>query len=180
MGGYFAGEMPDHSFAQDVYARLKEGADSDLHISAQLGLPEVISWLLSEGMEVDEPNNLGKTALHLAVGYNKWRCVDVLLDRNARVDRCDDRGWTPLHFAAYGCNSLISSILLTVDRHLQVDVDYYKVDRERGWTPLHFAVWRNGVVVASILLEQGMGVNDPGKGGLGRTALFEVWDSPNA
>lgn len=42
----------------------------------------------------------GITPLGVAVGFNRLAVVKLLLTANAKVDVCDGRGNTPLHYAA--------------------------------------------------------------------------------
>jgi len=93
------------------------------------------------------------------------RAVEVLLaaltrrgvDLKAAVNQADERGWTPLHGAAY--RGVPAVIQLLVDAGAQLDAKTYAAGRARtdlglataGWMPVHVA---DGIVVGGIFFRQ--------------------------
>ena len=72
----------------------------------------------------------------------------LLLDRGAEVNGKDNRGWTPLHHAAWNGRSVVATLLL--DRGAEVNGK-----NNRGWTPLDYATWKGHADVVALLLERG-------------------------
>lgn len=93
------------------------------------------------------------------------RAVEVLMaalrergvDLKAAVNQADERGWTPLHGAAY--RGIPAVIQLLVDAGAQLDAKTYDAGRARtdlglstaGWMPVHVA---DGIVVGGIFFRQ--------------------------
>ena len=60
------------------------------------GAAVVTQLLLSmPGIEVDPPNNYGRTPLHIASMYGNWPVVRLLLQHGANAHMLDRRGYTP-------------------------------------------------------------------------------------
>lgn len=59
----------------------------------------MIKLLLNKGALVNERNLEGKTALHKACENRKPEIVQILLERGANINICDDNGDTPLKYA---------------------------------------------------------------------------------
>ena len=64
-------------------------------------MPPVI---LSQVVNVSEPNDEGLTALHNAVCASHFDCVRFLVEFGCDINFADHHGWTPLHCAA-SCNN---------------------------------------------------------------------------
>ena len=68
--------------------------------------------------------NTGKTALHLSALNNHRDVVQLLLDNDADVAAADDGGNTPLHYAAYRCETMnlmwmmIMTYIMTARNHV--------------------------------------------------------------
>lgn len=56
----------------------------------------------------------GQTGLQLAARGGKRSIVAYLLSKNARADRADSEGWTPLRAAAWGGHTEVFEMLLNV------------------------------------------------------------------
>lgn len=50
--------------------------------------------------QIDEPNAFGNTALHVACFNGQDAVVSELIDYGANVSQPNNKGFTPLHFAA--------------------------------------------------------------------------------
>uniref|UniRef100_A0A674K9Q4 Ankyrin repeat domain 35 n=1 Tax=Terrapene triunguis TaxID=2587831 RepID=A0A674K9Q4_9SAUR len=118
------------------------------HLAASKGLTECLTILLSHGAEVNEKNDDGSTALHLATIACQPQCVKVLLQHGANEDCVDGENRTPLHWAASsGC---ASSVLLLCDQEAFLDV----IDNN-GRTPLMIAAVGNHPTICCQLLQRG-------------------------
>lgn len=71
-----------------------------LHIAVENGRDVIVQILLEQGIEIDERDSNGLTALHHAVGHRHKTVLQILLQNGADVNACDNRGWTPIHQAA--------------------------------------------------------------------------------
>ncbi|KAI4349578.1 hypothetical protein L6164_010151 [Bauhinia variegata] len=118
-------------------------------------------------------NKDGKTAFSLAVDNGHSHLLDLLqwgdvllraartddvhgmkcsLAEGALVNRRDQNGWTPLHWAAF--KDRIKSVKLLLEHEAEVDT----VD-DAGYTPLHCAVEAGHLQVALLLIAHGSKVN---------------------
>lgn len=57
--------------------------------------------IIALGADVNMKNNVGKTALHAAMGQNRSTITDILVTAGASLNDKDSRGMTPLHECAY-------------------------------------------------------------------------------
>ena len=73
--------------------------ETDLHITARLGLLKLTIDLLNKGVVVDAKDNNGQTPLHLATERGSAEVVVALLNKGAAVGAKDNNGQTPLHLA---------------------------------------------------------------------------------
>ncbi|XP_042879492.1 transient receptor potential cation channel subfamily A member 1-like [Penaeus japonicus] len=122
--------------------------ENPLHFAAKLGRYNTVKKLLEseDGFFIlNQWNNEGKTALHLASQAGHTRVVQLLLSRGALLHR-DHQGRTPLHLAAEGGHTRTITAILAIHGHTlnQRDKD--------GNTALHLAVRSNMAEVVSHLL----------------------------
>ena len=72
----------------------------------------MLEALLASGVDKDEPDDEGRTALHFACGYGEMACVHALLDARADVNAMDHNKNTSLHYAAgYGQAECVALLL---------------------------------------------------------------------
>jgi len=110
-----------------------------------------IERILAKGMRIDECNDNGKTALHMAAGcQNGANAVALLLRNGANHSERDDTTRTPLHYVA---SSEIAHLLVAAGAALHA--------RDKiGHTPLHLAVQTNMPPdIVKTLLELGTDAN---------------------
>jgi ankyrin repeat protein len=173
----------DHN--ADVRVHGTDG-NTPLHFAAYYGYFKVCRTLLERNAEVDSRNNDGYTPFLRA--WKSGRNPDILqlfLDHNADVRVCDDKGNTPLHFAAEIGHLEFAQILLernadvnSQNKHgstplllaselghpdlvqllLGRSADLYLRDSD-GDTPLHCAAVGGKLEVARILLKLNVDVN---------------------
>ena len=70
---------------------------------------DLVGLLISKNADLDATNQLGLTALHYAVQKRDLRVVRLLVnseenDTGKRINRKDERGNTPLHYAVESGN----------------------------------------------------------------------------
>eukprot|EP01025_Chloroclados_australasicus_P030548 TRINITY_DN3066_c1_g1_i1.p1 TRINITY_DN3066_c1_g1~~TRINITY_DN3066_c1_g1_i1.p1 ORF type:complete len:327 (-),score=84.66 TRINITY_DN3066_c1_g1_i1:393-1373(-) len=85
-------------------ADVVEGGEDGIHGAASAGDAEALRKLVAkEGVNLEEKDDEGRTALHFASGYGEHECMQVLLDAGAKVEEVDNNQNTALHYAAgYG------------------------------------------------------------------------------
>uniref|UniRef100_A0A8C3SWP2 Ankyrin repeat domain 35 n=1 Tax=Chelydra serpentina TaxID=8475 RepID=A0A8C3SWP2_CHESE len=121
--------------------KLNALGQSAFHLAASKGLTECLTILLSHGAEVNEKNDDGSTALHLATIACQPQCVKVLLQVNT------DRSFSSCPAASSGC---ASSVLLLCDQEAFLDVT-----DNNGRTPLMIAAEGNHPAICCQLLQRG-------------------------
>lgn len=102
-----------------------------------------LALFIEAGVDINQPDTDGKTALHLAIERRGLELARVLLDAGARVDARDSEGQTPLHRATTG--DMIS--LLVEYGHASLDA----ADDE-GRTPLQLAFARPDLKLGAMAL----------------------------
>lgn len=124
--------MPDATPAL-IYAMQKESR-------------QVVEWLLTQpGLQVDQQDGRGDTALMLACAMGEQAWVEKLIQRGASVNPA---GWTPLHYAA--ANSRLSIIELLLRKKADINAK-----SPNGTTPLMMAARANATDAVRLLLGQG-------------------------
>lgn len=84
------------------------------------------------GVDVDEADCFGQTALSLAAVRGRAECVRALAEAGADLGKSDDRGMAPIHYAAY------KGALACLQALLAAGADADQADSE-GSTPAIFA-----------------------------------------
>jgi ankyrin repeat protein len=87
-----------------------------------------------------------RTKLHDYAATGDHRKVRKHLARGLLVDKRDERGWAPLHFAAKGGHVRCVELLLAA--HANPDTA-----DDSGWTPLMEAAWADSTVCTVLLLD---------------------------
>merc|ERR1711939_653095 len=97
-------------------------------------------------------DEVGETALHVAVRNNCFVSVRRLVHAGASVDARSYNQWTPVHFAArYGQVSVLRELIRnTADVNLR---------GFHGWTALHYAARSGYLEAIELLLSAGAEVN---------------------
>lgn len=126
-----------------------------LYLSQRDGAFKVAQVLLDHPqMRIDLPNNAGETALMMAALRDHAAWVTRLLDKGARIEGLvegEQRGWTPLHYAAAAPGSKALAVLLA--RGARVDAR-----SPNGTTPLMMAAQYGPEDAVAALLKQGADV----------------------
>lgn len=109
---------------------------------------EMVEFLQSKGVALDDPDAVGRTALHEAAGQGDTAIVAFLLKHGAKIDRKDMQGRTPLHSAVMGGSLKVTEMLLAAGADANTPDNF-------GDTPL-IAVCTKGIdAIAKLLVEKG-------------------------
>lgn len=93
----------------------------------------LLNRLLATGTPVNQRDENGETALHVAARHGYLEGLHRLLTNGAQVDATSAHGWTPLHLACrYGC---VRATRVLLDFGAGVNRWGF-----HGWTALHYAV----------------------------------------
>lgn len=153
---------------------LSEDGDTVLHLALIHEQWGVVQCLLEEIVVdktwtpyLDIQNDLGQTALHLAVIVDRSECVRALLWSGASAEIQERGGNTPLHLAVRElrteCVRELTSCSRTPPEHLSI-TNY------AGVSALHLAVYRGNCDIIKMLLEAGADANQRDLGS-GRSPL---------
>ncbi|XP_027160759.1 ankyrin repeat domain-containing protein EMB506, chloroplastic-like [Coffea eugenioides] len=118
------------------------------HTFALAGQIKFMDRLLENGLDVDQVDKDGLTALHHAIIGKKEAVISHLLRRGANPHLRDLDGVTPLHYAVQ------VGAMQTVKLLIKHNVDVNAADNE-GWTALHIAMQTRNRDIAKILLVNG-------------------------
>jgi len=150
-----------------------------LMLASALGLPDIISHLLSRGAEPNTCDAQGFNALHCAAihGFSsrdKQRVLamfDMLLFADVEFDSITKSGQTPLHFllgarAEAGASCDEDVLIAAMERLLSEGIDLDTQD-QRGMSALHLAATHGLSRIVNRLLREG--ANRNARDSLGRT-----------
>ena len=119
-----------------------------LYWAAGAGYEDLLTFLLSQGADVNgaDPHNL--TPLHHAVLMRQIGAVRRLLDHGANIAAQTKLGYTPLHYAAMRDNKALATLLL------DQQADLHAVD-DRGYTPTDWAALLGHDQLVELLVARG-------------------------
>lgn len=124
-------------------------------------LASLLDVLAEAGMEIDQQDRNGRSAVHLAVSLKSEELLRFLAKRGMGLNRPDDRGSTPVHAAA-AANSPLLKVLIELGANAGIQ-------NRDGETPLHVACERPKLTTVRMLVQTGLDVNARDR--QGRTAL---------
>eukprot|EP01052_Picozoa_sp_SAG31_P037615 SAG31_NODE_4887_length_2884_cov_2.240575_1_plen_248_part_00 len=121
-----------------------------LREAAERGDAEAVRLELYQGVDVDGPFGVARTALHRAADRGWVDIVRFLIVHGADVNRpTGTSGETALHLAAARDHTEI------VRELLRAGADPTVKSRGNGWTALHTAMYHNNIDVARLLIRSG-------------------------
>lgn len=134
-----------------------------LHEYVRLRAPHLVPTLVPEGMNINEMNAFGLTALHVASQTLAKEAIETLLRLGARVNLpAPTTGRSALHFATRSSSSKGGVTLAAgaecVELLLQKGADVRKRDHD-GKEALHFASQGGREDLVTLLLDHGADVN---------------------
>jgi ankyrin repeat protein len=130
-----------------------------LYYAANDGREEVVRWLLSKNVPVDEPTEYGITPLMMACFNRHLKVAQMLHRKGASLTAKDNDGDMCLHFAVNDGREEVVSWLL--DEKVPLDEP-----NNSGVTPLTLACGRGHLKVAQILHGSGASLTHKASGGL--------------
>ncbi len=102
-------------------AGLVYGQTAELHRAAYNGDIKKVQELLRKGVNPDERDSYGGTALHAAMFQKNMEIVKLLLEHNFDVNAVGPQnGYTPLHDAVWANN--VEAVRLLLDRNSKTDM----------------------------------------------------------
>jgi ankyrin repeat protein len=105
---------------------------SELAVAASSNKVETLQQLLSAGVDVNQTDSDGRSALIHAALAGCDAVIDVLIENGAVVDHQDALGYTALHYAAQDYQLAIAKRLLSLGGSVDICDNY-------GNTPLALA-----------------------------------------
>ncbi|WP_214303322.1 ankyrin repeat domain-containing protein [Wolbachia endosymbiont of Erebia cassioides] len=123
-----------------------------IHIAAENNNKNIIEFLLSRGVSIDDTERVGNTPLHYAAWRGGLEAAEFLVDRGASINAADNSGKKPVHVAAENNNKNVIEFLLSKG----VSVD--EIDKN-GWTPLHYTARFSQLEAAKLLVDKGANIN---------------------
>lgn len=122
----------------------------DLVMAAELNDPRAVLSLLLKGVDPNQVDARGRTAIFTAVREGSQRALESLLSSpQTQVDNVNAQGETPLMLAAI--RGLLPAAQALVKRGAAVN--------RKGWTPLHYACSGPDNGVAAFLIAEGADLN---------------------
>ena len=119
-----------------------------LMLAAAKGRDNVISFLLGNGMDINEVDNDGGTALNYAVIAKQVSSAGLLILSGVELESKRPDGITPLMSAIQLSSPEMVHTLTTTRQAINAKA-------EDGWTALYFAVRRQDPSILNLLLRQG-------------------------
>ncbi len=149
-----------HKFLQKQFFY---AAHSDLEKVKSL-IQEAGANVVKEGVNINEPDGKGRTALHISSYLNQIKIVEFLLGLGAQTDLKDKLLQTPLHRAVIKGNNEVATRLLEKNPELVDQQDY------NGNTVLHIATQKYNPWLTRYLVVN-YNANTSVKNNYGQTAL---------
>lgn len=142
----------------DLYELLRltnYNGETCLHVAAALEKPNEIRSLLRHGVDVNDIDRKGDTALHVAVAENRTKCVETLFhEAPTKIDLSilNDNGYTALHLAIKQSN--LTLLKMIKDKAGTAYVKLFEtVETKHGNNALHIAVETGAGDIVKFILE---------------------------
>lgn len=175
---------------ENMLARGRMDLPLSLCFAALRGDNLLLHQLLKRGLDPNESDNNGRTALHIAASKGSENCVLLLLDYRANPNSRDSEGNVPLWEAMLGGHETVIKLLLDSGANFQFgdsgqfactaaeqnnlnllkeiiryggDVTRSKMDGTT--TALHVAVCEGNIEIVKFLLDQGADIDKPDSDG---------------
>ncbi|KAL8498140.1 hypothetical protein ACS0TY_021463 [Phlomoides rotata] len=168
---------------ENMLARGRMDLPLTLCFAALRGDDLLLNHLLKRGLDPNEADNNGRTALHIAASKGNENCVLLLMDRGAYVNSRDSEGSVPLWEAMLNMHKPVVKLLSDNGAKLsagdvgmfactaaeQNNLDLLKEivshggnvaqPRTNGSMALHLAVCEGNIQIVKYLLDQGADIN---------------------
>ena len=145
-------------------ALAREGLHNLLHVTARLGLKDIVEMLLEAGMDVNTRDQLGATPLIAACRGGQADIVSLLMDRGADPWNRQRGGLSSFHWLMMFEDSEVSWVLermrsthnsMVMDSVMAEPLDLLEHGLRLRWSPIHFAVEVRNMTVTKALLDAG-------------------------
>ncbi|WCJ29707.1 Potassium channel AKT1 [Euphorbia peplus] len=170
---------------ENMLARGRMDLPLSLCFAALRGDDALLHQLLKRGLDPNESDNTGRSALHVAASKGSQNCVLLLLDYGADPNSKDSDGNVPLWEAMLGGHEAVAKVLIenraTItsgdvghfacsaaeqnNLKLLQEIVQYGGDvtgpRMSGTTALHVAVCEDNTEIVRFLLDQGADIDKP-------------------
>ncbi|XWS17181.1 hypothetical protein CRYUN_Cryun33cG0046100 [Craigia yunnanensis] len=170
---------------ENMLARGRMDLPLNLFFATLRGDDLLLHQLLKRGLDPNESDNNGRTALHIAASKGSENCILLLLDYGANPNCKDSEGIVPLWEAILGGHDKVGNVLKENGANINAgDVGHYACTaaeqnnlnllkeiiryggdvtrpRHNGYTALHVAVCEGNIEIVKFLLEQGADIDKP-------------------
>ncbi|KAL4284689.1 hypothetical protein GQ457_16G004150 [Hibiscus cannabinus] len=170
---------------ENMLARGRMDLPLNLFFATLRGDDLLLHQLLKRGLDPNESDNNGRTALHIAAAKGSENCVLLLLDYGADPNCKDSEGSVPLWEAMLGGHDNVAQLLKENGGNINAgDVGHFACTaaeqnnlnllkeiiryggdvtcpRNNGYTALHVAVCEDNVEIVKFLLERGADIDKP-------------------
>ncbi|XP_039040908.1 potassium channel AKT1-like [Hibiscus syriacus] len=170
---------------ENMLARGRMDLPLNLCFAALRGDDLLLHQLLKRGLDPNEADNNGRTALHIAASKGSENCILLLLDYGADPNCKDSEGNVPLWEAMLAGHDNVAKLLkengasitggdvcnyactATEQNNLNLlkEIVRYHGDvtrpRQNGYTALHVAVCEGNIEIVKYLMDQGADIDKP-------------------
>lgn len=139
---------------KDVKVNLKacEGSTA-LNVASKCNFTKVVDLLLNqEGINIDEPDERGNTALHYACYKGNEHVALALINKGANVNIQNINKISPLHIVSTNGNTKIAEYIL------EKDGDIALTDMALS-TPLHQATEKGNIEIVKLIMQKNREIN---------------------
>ncbi|KAF5586650.1 CAMK kinase [Fusarium pseudoanthophilum] len=137
-----------------------------LRVSISTGDIDMVQSLVYRGVDINAPDENGRTPLHLSASIGNVEMARVLCEGGAVIETTSESGHTPLQVAAMKGHTDVAEFLLEKGADIEASDSY------GGFTPLGFAASMNHSSVTGLLLEKGANVEATNQ--VGHTPLISA------
>lgn len=134
-----------------------ESRRTAMHLAAEKNRPDLIEYLHTAGLSLNQQDSSGATPLHVAVAAKHAEALQKLIDLKADANIRNSQIETPLHLAAAQGNVAATDALLTLPEVRRGINDHRTYNK--GWTPLMSAVAANQPAIIEKIVAVGGNVN---------------------
>ncbi len=134
-----------------------ESRRTAMHLAAEKNRPDLIEYLYTAGLSLNQQDSQGATPLHVAVSNKKPEALQKLIDLKADANIRNSQIETPLHLAAAQGNADAAAALLTLPEVRRGINDHRTYSK--GWTPLMSATHGNHPAIIEKIVAVGGDVN---------------------
>ncbi len=129
--------------------------DQELLEAVKTGDLQDVTYLISEGADLNVTNRYLSTPLHVAIREGHYDVVELLLEKGAGVNAKNVYGNTPLHVAVSAKQTTMIELFLrkkAAGLHIGFDIkNNGDEDNPDGYTPIELAEKQNPITIAKLL-----------------------------